>query len=150
MKRFVIAGFFVLCAAAAHADQLYVNWYDTIRPNGQKRPDAVSKAALAYCDRTVGVQYTSVSPAYQACMATRGYRFVSAHLEKSAPIATRNSNGSVTYNKDSPDRSVGWHTDSFGLRECTYDCDNPEIPGSGYTCHDIDFFGMRGRECDSP
>ena len=29
--------------------------------------------------------------------------------------------------------NVGWHTQG-GMRVCTQDCDNPEIPGSGYTC----------------
>ena len=36
-----------------------------------------------------------------------------------------------------------------GLRVCTHDCDNPEIPGSGARCRTITFMGMRGRECDT-
>jgi hypothetical protein len=35
------------------------------------------------------------------------------------------------------------------MRVCTQDCDNPEIPGSGYTCRDVNILGMAMRECDS-
>ncbi len=62
---------------------------------------------------------------------------------------TRSSNDGVTvYDKDSKDPNVGWHTEN-GLRVCTHDCDNPEIPGSGARCRTITFMGMRGRECDT-
>ena len=54
---------------------------------------------------------------------------------------------SITYNKDSKDPNVGWHTDSSGMRVCHQDCDNPEIPGSGATCHDVTVMGMAMREC---
>jgi hypothetical protein len=33
------------------------------------------------------------------------------------------------------------------MRVCHYDCDNPEIPGSGARCHDVNVMGMAGREC---
>jgi hypothetical protein len=35
------------------------------------------------------------------------------------------------------------------MRVCTQDCDNPKIPGSGYTCRDVNVLGMAMRECDS-
>ena len=54
----------------------------------------------------------------------------------------------MTYNRDSKDPSVGWHWDG-SMRVCTNDCDNPEIPGSGYTCYNVQAFGMPMRECDS-
>jgi hypothetical protein len=54
----------------------------------------------------------------------------------------------VTYNRDSPDPSVGWHSQG-GVRVCTNDCDNPEIPGSGFTCKNVQVFGMAMRECDN-
>ncbi len=56
--------------------------------------------------------------------------------------------GSVTHNRDSKDPSVGWHNDPYGGRVCTSDCDNTEIPGSGYTCKDVTVMGMAMRECD--
>jgi hypothetical protein len=55
---------------------------------------------------------------------------------------------SVTYDRDSKDPNVGWHTDAFGMRSCSYDCDNPEIPGSGAVCKDVTFMGMAMRQCD--
>jgi hypothetical protein len=55
---------------------------------------------------------------------------------KSKPHKSGNGSGSVTYNVDSKDRNVGWHTIN-GMRVCTQDCENPEIPGSGYTCRNL-------------
>jgi hypothetical protein len=52
----------------------------------------------------------------------------------------------VTHNRDSKNPSIGWHTVN-GMRQCTQDCDNPEIPGSGYTCRDVNVLGMAMREC---
>ncbi len=57
------------------------------------------------------------------------------------------SDGSVTYNRDSPNPKIGWHTDSTGMRVCHNDCESPEIPGSGATCHDVTWMGMAMREC---
>jgi hypothetical protein len=60
----------------------------------------------------------------------------------------RSTDGVVTYNRDSSDPNVGWHWE-HGMRVCHQDCDNPEIPGSGYTCRNVQAFGMAMRECDS-
>jgi hypothetical protein len=64
------------------------------------------------------------------------------------PARTSQSSGVVTYNRDSPDPNTGWHWEG-GMRVCHQDCDNPEIPGSGYTCRNVQAFGMAMRECDS-
>jgi hypothetical protein len=69
-----------------------------------------------------------------------------SHARKSRP--PRSSPPVVTYNHDSKDPNVGWHWVG-GMRTCTQDCDNPEIPGSGYTCRDVQVLGMAMRECDS-
>ena len=58
------------------------------------------------------------------------------------------ASGVVTYNRDSADPNVGWHWEG-GMRVCHQDCDNLEIPGSGYTCRDVQALGMAMRECDS-
>jgi hypothetical protein len=58
------------------------------------------------------------------------------------------ASGVVTYNRDSVDPNVGWHWQG-GMRVCHQDCDNPEIPGSGYTCRNVQVLGMAMRECDS-
>ena len=59
------------------------------------------------------------------------------------------ASGYTFYNRDSPNPNIGWHNDSNGMRVCHNDCDNPEIPGSGYTCRDVNILGMAMRECDS-
>jgi hypothetical protein len=65
------------------------------------------------------------------------------------PVRTsQSSSGVVTYNRDSPNPNIGWHWEG-GMRVCHQDCDNPEIPGSGYTCRNVQAFGMAMRECDS-
>jgi hypothetical protein len=76
---------------------------------------------------------------------------LSAHAATPAPKHHKPaaaSSGVVTYNRDSKDPNVGWHWDSNGMRVCRNDCDNPEIPGSGYTCYNVQSFGMPMRECD--
>jgi hypothetical protein len=60
----------------------------------------------------------------------------------------RADSGVTVYDRDSPNPAIGWHTEN-GLRVCTNDCDNPEIPGSGARCRTINFMGMRGRECET-
>ncbi len=64
------------------------------------------------------------------------------------PSAAPASSPAVSYNRDSKDPNIGWHWEN-GERVCHQDCDNPEIPGSGYTCRDVQFLGMAMRECDS-
>lgn len=58
-----------------------------------------------------------------------------------------NTSGTVTYNRDLKDPKVGWHWEG-GMRVCRQDCDNPEIPGSGFTCKTVTWMGMSARECD--
>jgi len=64
---------------------------------------------------------------------------------KSKPHKPGNASGAVTHNRDSKDPNVGWHWVN-GMRTCTQDCENPEIPGSGYTCRNV---GSGWRECVS-
>ena len=54
--------------------------------------------------------------------------------------------GSITYNRDSKDPAIGWHWEA-GNRVCHQDCENPEIPGSGYTCSNVVWLGMPTRKC---
>jgi len=58
----------------------------------------------------------------------------------------RPADDATVWNKDSKDPNVGWHTEN-GMRVCSHDCDNPEIPGSGARCKNVTFMGMRMREC---
>ena len=64
-----------------------------------------------------------------------------------ARTATARAAGVVIYNRDSPDPNVGWHWEN-GMRTCHQDCDNPEIPGSGFICKNVTAMGMAMRECD--
>ncbi|HEX4408761.1 MAG TPA: hypothetical protein VH206_08315 [Xanthobacteraceae bacterium] len=75
-----------------------------------------------------------------------------AEASKHKPVRSTNVAASlsrtVTYNRDSPNPNIGWHNDG-GMRVCHQDCDNPEIPGSGYTCKNVTVLGMAMRQCDS-
>jgi hypothetical protein len=142
MKRIIIAGAIVLASVLnAHAGQMEYKWYDTIRPNNHKRPDAVSYANLARCNAQFGEQTDGLSPEFKACMESQGYRLVSARMRGNPA-----SNDPVTYNTDSRDPSVGWHTEN-GFRVCHNDCDNPEVPGSGAVCSNVTVMGTPMRQC---
>ena len=94
--------------------------------------------AFAKAGATIG---TSVS-------STAATQVTARHKATRSPsTVTRSNSHTVTYNRDSKDPNIGWHTVN-GMRVCTQDCDNPEIPGSGYTCKDVNFLGMPMRECD--
>lgn len=92
-------------------------------------------------------------PAYAEAAATGTATVTQTHIAKKNSArrtahAPRPSNHEVTYDRDAKEPNVGWHTQG-GMRVCTRDCDDPEIPGSGYTCRDVDVLGMAMRECDS-
>jgi|ERR1019366_9351448 hypothetical protein len=58
----------------------------------------------------------------------------------------RDASHSVVYDKDSPDPAIGWHWEN-GMRVCHNDCENDEIPGSGFTCIDVTVMGQAMRQC---
>jgi hypothetical protein len=93
--------------------------------------------------RTIIALAVLLSAVLSAQAATTGAKH---HARKST--VARSSSAVVTYNRDSKDPNVGWHWEG-GMRVCHQDCDNPEIPGSGYTCRNVQAFGMAMRECDS-
>jgi hypothetical protein len=86
---------------------------------------------------------TSAAAGGASQVATQHKASKSAHVR--TPASQSNGNA-VTYNRDSKDPNIGWHTVN-GLRTCTQDCDNPEIPGSGYACRNVNVLGMAMREC---
>lgn len=113
--------------AGAHAGT-NDTYYDLVRPNGHARNDATFEADLNFCyGQTGGGRYRPDTPAFKQCMLGRKWRWESVKTVRDF------SSNAVTYNRDSPDPNVGWHWHG-GMRTCTNDCDNPEIPGSGYTC----------------
>ena len=70
----------------------------------------------------------------------------SLSAEAAAKHHRRSQSDVTVWNKDSKDPNVGWHTEN-GMRVCSHDCDNPEIPGSGARCKNVSFMGMAMREC---
>ena len=86
MKRTVIATALILSSVASvHADQMVYRWYDTIRPNGQKRPDAVGMASVAKCRAEFGSELEGLPPGFKDCMQKQGYNLVSADDVPSTP-----------------------------------------------------------------
>ena len=75
---------------SAQADQSIFHWYDTIRPHGHKRSDAIGEANVNTCKARVGIQYKTVSPAFKECMRGLGYRYVYT-TAKRTPKSRRNS-----------------------------------------------------------
>jgi hypothetical protein len=129
-----------LTAAYAATNDTY---YDLVRPNGRPRSDAIFDADLNFCYGQTGASRNRQdTPAFKKCMLGRKWRWKSVKTVRSP------SSGAVTYNRDSPDPNVGWHWRG-GMRVCTQDCDNPEIPGSGYSCRNVNVLGMAMRQCDS-
>jgi hypothetical protein len=93
------------------------------------------------------------TPGYAKATAAGATTVSRVHIVKKSSArqtvrAQRSSNHQVTYDRNAKDPNVGWHTEG-GMRVCTQDCDNPEIPESGYSCRDVNILGMAMRECDS-
>lgn len=140
MKRIMIATALIFSTVvSAHADQMIYHWYDTIRPHGHKRPDAVGLASVAKCNAEYGNADDGLPPGFKECMQRQGYRLISA-VDHRSPRTT------AIYDRNSRDPNVGWHTEN-GMRVCHNDCDNPEIPGSGAVCKNVNVMGTVMRQC---
>jgi opacity protein-like surface antigen len=74
-----------------------------------------------------------------AAQAADGIR----HVGKKPHRLAGDASHAIIYNRDSPNPAIGWHWEN-GARVCHNDCDNDEIPGSGYTCMDV---GQAMRQC---
>ena len=109
-----------------------------MRPHGRPLSEAVYQANLDFCrNQTAGGRGRGDdTPAFKKCMATRGL----STQDDPTPSPV------ITYNRDSKDPAVGWYWEN-GSRVCHNDCDNPEIPGSGFTCSDVVRLGMATRKC---
>ena len=70
----------------------------------------------------------------------------SHHPGKNPLRVAGDSSHTIVYDRDSPNPAVGWHWEN-GMRVCHNDCDNDEIPGSGFTCRDVTAMGQAMREC---
>lgn len=142
MKRTLIIAVASVGAIASANAQAVSTYYDLIRPHGHPRSAAISQAALDFCYNQTGADRSQDdTPAFKRCMLTQHYRWL---YTKGAPAPA--AAGSITYNRDSKDPAIGWHWEA-GNRVCHQDCENPEIPGSGYTCSNVVWLGMPTRKC---
>jgi hypothetical protein len=68
-------------------------YYDTIRPHGHSRGDAVYNANVNACYSSSGESRTAVydTPAFKQCMLSRGYRFEYTKVVQDPPSATSRS-----------------------------------------------------------
>jgi hypothetical protein len=119
MKRlFQIVAVLALSCATAYADYYQDNYYDTIRPNGHKRSDAVAQKDVNDCYRTTGADRSKPdNDAMKQCMAEHGYRFQFVKLIHTAP--------------------------AHRAKQKKYWID----PDSGLRCHAIKVFGVTGSSC---
>ena len=142
MKRMIVIALLV-AGSAAHAQNYKNVWDDVRKPwRANSEMDAALQADARACDAEVGELHGPATPAYTACMLRHDWKL--GHASKS--VVARPSPSTVIYNRDSPDPGIGWHWEG-GMRTCHYDCDNPRIPGSGFTCRDVDDMGSPATEC---
>lgn len=107
MVAVMLLGSVSAAAATSHYETTY---YDTIRPNGQPRSDAIYNAALDDCySRTGAARNENDPPAFRACMATHGYRWKSVRLVQDAPNASNKSNLQPGDSFIDPDTGMSCH-----------------------------------------
>jgi hypothetical protein len=84
-------------SASSHGETTY---YDTIRPHGHPRSDAVYNAAVNACYSSSGESRMAVydTPAFKQCMLSRGYRFEFTKVVQDAPSAATRSVAQQSYN----------------------------------------------------
>jgi hypothetical protein len=142
MKRMIIIAA-LLVGSAAHAQNYKNVWDDVRKPwRANSEMDAAVQADAMACDAEVGELHGIATAQYKQCMLRHDWKF--SHATRTS--MARPSSSTIVYNRDSPDPGIGWHWEG-GMRTCHDDCDNPRIPGSGYTCRDIDFMGRPTTEC---
>jgi hypothetical protein len=100
------AGMVSSASASTHGETTY---YDTIRPHGHPRSDAVYNANLNACYSSSGESRTAVydTPAFKQCMLTRGYRFEFTKVVQDPPSATSKSAAQWSYSGPSITISIG-------------------------------------------
>jgi hypothetical protein len=108
-RTLMIAALVLGSASAAFASSHYeTTYYDTIRPNGHPRSDAIYNAALDDCySQTGAARDGNDPPAFRACMTTHGYRWLSAKLVQDP--ASRQTDDSFI----DPDTGMSCHNTGF-------------------------------------
>jgi hypothetical protein len=147
MKRLIIIAALLLGYSVAHAQNYKNVWDDVRKPwRADSEMDAAVQEDARACDAEVGELHGPATPPFKACMARHDWKFNHATRSPTAQPSSTQPSSTIVYNRDSPNPGIGWHWEN-GMRTCHYDCDNPRIPGSGYTCRDIDYMGRPTTEC---
>jgi hypothetical protein len=142
LKCAIILSVVLLSEVANAGTQPQMLYRDLIRAHGQPRSEAIYEGNLDYCyDQTDARRDLADTPAFKKCMLGRGYRWTWTRM-----VRTSAGSDTITYEHDSKDPAVGWHWEG-GSRVCHNDCDNDEIPGSGFTCSNVTWLGMTARKC---
>jgi hypothetical protein len=99
-------------SASTHGVSTY---YDTIRPHGHARSDAVYNRAVNACYSSSGQSRTAINdtPAFKRCMLSFGYRFENTQVVQDAPsAAARSSVAQRSYSGPSVTISIGGGDDN--------------------------------------
>jgi hypothetical protein len=92
--------------ASTHGESTY---YDTIRPHGHPRSDAIYNASVNACYRSSGESRTAVhdTDAFKSCMLSRGYRFQYTNVVQDPPSAAERAVAQRSYTGPSVSVSIG-------------------------------------------
>jgi hypothetical protein len=146
MRRTIIVGVALLSGIAGAHARAPGKYDDLIGSRGRPRDPAIHQTGLDFFYNQTGADRNRPdTPAFKKGLLHRGNRWLSAGMAP-PPSASPNSSPYVIYNQDSKDPTVGWHWEG-GSRVCRSDCDNPEIPGSGFTCRNVVSMGVATRKC---
>jgi hypothetical protein len=123
MKRVVLVSILLLASTAgAHADYLQSNYYDTIRPHGKPRSNAIHQADINDCYARTGLARTAgPTPDFKQCMLSHGYRFQNLRNVQTSPIPHVPAGAIGTYTYD--DVSVGPQRTEADEQAATRACD---------------------------
>ena len=93
-------------SASTHGESMY---YDTIRPHGHPRSDAIYNASVNACYRSSGQSRTAVhdTDAFKSCMLSRGYRFQYTNIVQDPPSAAERAVAQRSYTGPSVSVSIG-------------------------------------------
>jgi hypothetical protein len=93
-------------SASVHGVSTY---YDTIRPHGHPRSDAIYNAAVNACYDAARESRTALhdTPAFKTCMLSRGYRFENTQVVQDAPRAAPSSVAERSYTGPSVTITIG-------------------------------------------
>jgi hypothetical protein len=93
-------------SASTHGESTY---YDTIRPHGHPRSDAIYNAGVNACYRSSGQSRTAVhdTDAFKSCMLSRGYRFQYTDVVQDPPSAAERAVAQRSYTGPSVTISIG-------------------------------------------